>query len=348
MDLAPGGTVTALEAAGAAGRKTIDFNDGWTFALATADTLLGTTMAQKRQFVANGLPEVEGYVTEEIIQPDFDDSAWRTVNTPHDWAIEHGWTNGSGSGRGSGGFQGGLGYYRKTFFAPDEIEANDERVIINFESIMQNPWVYLNGEFIGSYPNGYTGFAFDISDKIRYGQNNELVIKVNAAGPYSRWYYGAGIIRPVTVIVSGEVYFNRFGVRLTTPDLKDYYKNDGSALLHVSADWTRPARTMNHSLNMKTTVFDADGNKVAEATAFDGFDENATSGSFNYQLDVTVPNVKLWYTWNLGDPYRYTVRTELFGKRQGEDEVRTLDVVEEKFGFRWIEIQKVDLTDRST
>ncbi|MBR2777140.1 MAG: DUF4982 domain-containing protein, partial [Prevotella sp.] len=120
------------------------------------------------------------------------------------------------------------------------------------------------------------------------------------------------------------------------------------AVLHVDADWTRTAKTVNHSVNMKTTVFDADGNKVAEAVALDDFDETATSGQFNYQLDVTVPNVKLWYPWNLGDPYRYTVRTELFGMKQGDTQVKTLDVVEEKFGFRWIEFQEVDLNDRST
>ena len=113
MDLAPGGTVTSLESAGAAGRKTIDFNDGWTFALAEQKTFMANNWTAKRDFVKNGFPEVEGFVTNEIIKPDFDDSAWRTVNTPHDWAIEEGWTRQTGN---QGGFAGGLGYYRKTFY----------------------------------------------------------------------------------------------------------------------------------------------------------------------------------------------------------------------------------------
>ena len=228
-NLAPGGTVTRLESAGAAGRKTIELNDGWTFALATQETFMAGTMAAKREFVKNGFPEVEGFVTNEIIQPDFDDSQWQTVNTPHDWAIEQGKTTASGN---RSGYVGGLGYYRKTFFVPTEIQANEERIIINFESIMEYPWVYLNGKLVGSYPNGYTGFAFDISDLVKYGQNNELVIRVNAADAYSRWYTGAGIIRPVTVSVTSPISFDRNGVYLTSPDLEGYYTSDGSAVLH--------------------------------------------------------------------------------------------------------------------
>jgi hypothetical protein len=338
---------TVLQAAGAAGRREIALDEGWTFALATPYTTfpsnVTSTNAQRRYLVNHGLPDPAGYLTEDIIRPDYDDSGWRTVRIPHDYAIEGNRTTGvAGS---VGNLHSGIGWYRKTFTASEAIEANRERVLIEFEGVYHNSYVWLNGALIGNYYNGYTGFAFDITDEILYGgAENVLVVKVNSASPSGRWYHGGGIIRPVRVIVSGPLSFDRHGVVLTSPDLEAAYRGGGGAKLGVRGDWSSADGACD--VYMKTTVYDADGTQVAQGQTAAAVGAAGAQQSLAQTLEIA--DVRLWYPWNLGDPYLYGVKTELYAKPQGADEpYRLVDVVEQNFGFRWTALEKTDLQDPS-
>jgi hypothetical protein len=346
-----GGAVTDLQAAGTAGRLEINLNEGWTFELATPYTTfpgdVTSTNARRRYLVNHGLPDVEGYLTEDIIKPDYNDSGWRTVKVPHDYAIEGDRTTGvAGS---VGNLNSGIGWYRKAFTAPEEIEANGERVMIEFEGVYHNSYVWLNGKLIGNYYNGYTGFAFDITDDIIYGgAENILVVKVNSASPSGRWYHGGGIIRPVRVIVSGSLSFDRHGVVLTSENLKDTYRADGSAELGVRGDWSSIGG--GYDVYMKTTVYDADGRQTAQ-----GQTAPVAAGAAGAQQALTqtldIADVCLWYPWNqsaFGGPYLYEVETELYARPQGANGPYQLyDVVAQNFGFRWTELEETDLQDPS-
>lgn len=344
-----GGTVSVLEAAGEKGRNVIDFNEGWAFLHANSETVIsGTGNEQRTNFVKRGLDEVEAYPTEEIIKPTYDDSEWRTVNTPHDYAIELGPVGGGGASSSTGQYRGGLGYYRKRFFVPQEIKTNNESVIIDFEGVYMHSFVYLNGELIGNYPSGYTGFAYDLTDKLKYGQENILVVKVNAATPSSRWYHGAGITRPVRMIVTGPNSIDRHGVTLTSPNLEEYYKENGSAQLNVNVDWARRGGP-NSEVYAKVSVYDEEGTLVA--TEESQKESMAGPGPASSNITLTIPEVNLWYPWNLqkyGTPYLYTVKTELLATIDGQDGLQLMDVVEDKFGFRWFEIEKADPDDPNT
>lgn len=344
-----GGTVSTLEAAGDKGRNVIDFNEGWAFLHANTDTVIsGTGNEQRTNFVKRGLDEVEAYPTEEIIKPNYDDSQWRTVNTPHDYAIELGPVGGGGANSSTGQYPAGLGYYRKKFFVPQDIKTNNESVTIDFEGVYMHSFVYLNGELIGNYPSGYTGFAYDLTDKLKYGQENVLVVKVNAATPSSRWYHGGGITRPVRMIVTGPNSIDRHGVTLTSPDLEKYYKDNGSAQLNVNTDWARRGGP-NSEVHMKVSVYDETGTLVA--TEESQKESMAGPGPASSNITLTIPNVKLWYPWNLqkyGTPYLYTVKTELWATIDGQEGLRLMDVVEDKFGFRWFEIEEADPDDPNT
>ncbi|HMN62900.1 MAG TPA: hypothetical protein PJ988_21215, partial [Anaerolinea sp.] len=123
-------------------------------------------------------------------QPDY--ASWRQLDLPHDWSIElpRGAENLS---QASGGyFQNGRGVYYKAFTAPEEWR--DKKVMLEFEGVYMNAEVRLNEHYVARHPYGYTSFVVDLTDFLRIGEQNELLVTVdNAAEPNSRWYSGAGI-----------------------------------------------------------------------------------------------------------------------------------------------------------
>lgn len=109
-----------------------------------------------------GVKDAGDYTTDEIVDPSFNDLGWRTVDVPHDFSIEGEKVKSSSDAQAY--LEGGLGYYRKRFTVPASMSGN-KTISLDFEGVYQNSVVYLNGEKIGSYPSGYTGFALDITKK---------------------------------------------------------------------------------------------------------------------------------------------------------------------------------------
>src|SRR5664279_5624022 len=153
----------------------------------------------------------------------FDDSKWRPIDLPHDWSIEdlpgtNSPFNADAISQVNGGFTtGGTGWYRKTFTIPKEL--TDKQFIIMFEGVYMNADVWLNGEFLGNHPYGYTSFWFDISGKIRFDKENVLAVKVKNEGENSRWYSGSGIYRHVWLNIVSPMHFEPWGICITTPQV---------------------------------------------------------------------------------------------------------------------------------
>jgi Beta-galactosidase/beta-glucuronidase len=328
------------------GTRDIDFNDNWKFYLATRTPAVGGTTADgstASRFVNFGLADAGSYTTAQIVDNSFDDSSWRTVSVPHDFSIEG--PKDSSSTDSNGYLQGGLGYYRKTFTLPKSMQDSQKRIIIDFQGVYQDSDVYVNGKKIGNYPNGYTGFAYDITDSVNYGDNNPNVItvKVQNMAPSGRWYTGSGIIRPVTLMVTDPMRFVRNGITLTSPDLETTYNQDGSGVLKVEAQTY--SDSSNSKIQLKTSVIDEAGNVVSTNTT-DAIPTNPST-SATLTDSITVPNVKLWYPWNIGDPYVYNVRTELIQTLDGGDP-KTVDKIDTQYGFRWFKVNAVTAGDATT
>lgn len=327
-------TVTVVSAEGAIqevpedAQGAVDFNENWQFYLATRNPEVNGS------FATGGLKDAGEYTTEEIVAPDFNDADWRTVDVPHDFSIEG--EKVSSSSDAQAYLEGGLAYYRKTFTIPESMRES-KKITIDFEGVYQNSVVYLNGKEIGNYPSGYTGFAYDITEDLNYGGENVLVVKVQNMSPSGRWYTGSGIIRPVHLTVDNLARFNRNGITLQTPSLEESYTANQSAGLKVSAKGYSDAGNAN--VYLKTTVLDADGNEVASHST----DAIATNPSTAFELtdDLEVENVNLWYPWNLGTPYLYTVRTQLYLQENGGSmEYLLMDTEETEYGFRWVEVKE--------
>lgn len=308
----------------------IRFNDDWKFYLATR------TPEVNGNFAAGGVKDAGDYTTAQIIAETFDDASWQTVDIPHDFSIEG--EKVAASQDSQGYLQGGLGWYRKKFIIPASMQGA-KTISIDFDGVYQNSVVYLNGEEIGAYPNGYTGFALDITNKLKYGKENVLVVKVQNMSPSGRWYTGSGITRPVHLTIDNLAHFNRNGIALRTPTLKEDYETSKKAYLEVVADCYSDASNSNAYL--KVSVFDAQGTKVGEketekiainpSTAF--------SASLSGRNAIEIPDVRLWHPWNLGEPYLYTVKAELYTEVNGSsDGYQLRDTEEFEYGFRWMEI----------
>lgn len=153
-------------------------------------------------------------------QPSFSDAAWRRLDVPHDWSIEGPYDRANPSGRGGGYLPAGIGWYRKHFALPAS-EAQ-RRVRIEFDGVMSNSDVWINGYHLGKRPYGYVNFSYDLSGHLKFGkgkgQDNVIAVRAdNSVQPASRYYTGAGIYRHVRLVSTAPVHFGAGGVFVSTP-----------------------------------------------------------------------------------------------------------------------------------
>ena len=171
-----------------------------------------------------------------MAKADFDDSSWRLLDVPHDWAIEGDFYVGNPSGAGGGALPGGIGWYRKSFTV-DGLQFTDDYTVgseglaskstvnrklstvnyyIEFDGVYMNSTVYVNGEKVGNRPYGYSSFEYDITPYIREGRNVVAVRVDNSDQPNSRWYSGCGIYRHVWLTTTNPIHVAHWGTKVTS------------------------------------------------------------------------------------------------------------------------------------
>jgi beta-galactosidase len=145
---------------------------------------------------------------------------FRRVTLPHDAMIgqERAAADGQTATEGGAGayFPGGTFEYRKSFPMPEE--HRDKRILLEFEGVYRDAMVYVNGDYAGQRPYGYSLFRVDAGRFMRFGQDNEIRVEARAHSD-SRWYTGAGIYRDTWLLTGGLVRIGPDGVRVTTPDI---------------------------------------------------------------------------------------------------------------------------------
>jgi beta-galactosidase len=144
----------------------------------------------------------------------FDDSKWRLLDLPHDWAVElpfvwdeeqssHGYKP-----LGRRYPETSVGWYRRTFDLSKE-DAN-RRVSIEFDGAFRSALVFLNGYFIGRNDNGYAPFCFDLTDFANLGGMNYLMVRMDASFGDGWFYEGAGIYRHVWLTKTDPLHLGRW------------------------------------------------------------------------------------------------------------------------------------------
>lgn len=256
------------------------------------------------------------HVAEGAEQPKFDDSAWRKLNLPHDWAIEGPFDRKYDCRMGALPVH-GTGWYRKHFTMP--ASAKGKVVRIEFEGAMYNTVVWVNGHEVGNRPYGYIGFEFDISKYLNYdGSDNVVAVRLTPEDYSSRWYPGAGLYRSVWLKVDEPVFIDLWGTYITTPtatDAKGVVQHE-TTVVNKSGE--------SKTIQVKHEYFDSAGKSVAtasdEITIAAG--EKGWSGVFTNILKPAL--------WNVYQPNLYSAITTI---SEGE---KVLDTYKTTFGIRHI------------
>jgi beta-galactosidase len=243
-------------------------------------------------------------------KPDFNDSAWRTLNLPHDWSIEGSYDQSAAAGGGGGYLPTGVGWYRRSFVAPESWRG--KQVYVEFDGVYKNSDVWLNGQSIGHRPFGYIGFEYDLTPHLKFGQTNVLAVRVdNSQQPNSRWYSGSGIYRHTWITVTDPAHVAHWGTYVTTR-----LKSRSLAAVQVRTQIQNDSRDR-RDITLVNEVLDA----ASRTFAKDQSKTNLAPGArieITHAIEVPEPNL-----WSLNTPYLYTLRTQVKAGEQVIDEYLT-------------------------
>ena len=257
--------------------------------------IVGTATARNRQCFDSGWLFTLGDDPQMAIA-DYDDSGWRPLSLPHDWAIEGDFSVSNPSGASGGALPGGIGWYRKHFrleelsrkeLSSKEMSSKEgTRYFIEFDGVYMNSTVYVNGHKVGNRPYGYSSFEYEVTPYINKEGDNVVAVKVdNSDQPNSRWYSGCGIYRHVWLTTTASIRIAHWGVHVMTTA-------KGKVTVDVDIDGDK------QGVSVRNTLMDADGRQV--------------------KLPVRRPRL-----WSVEKPYVYTVRTQLVKGGEVIDEVLT-------------------------
>lgn len=246
------------------------------------------------------------------------EAAPRAVRLPHDAVRDLPRSAGSDQGVHTGYVPGGVFEYAKTFEVPDAWR--EKTVRLEFEGVYRDAVVFLNGDAVVHEPNGYNAFEAVLDPYLRYGEQNRITVEARAHRD-SRWYSGAGIYRPVHLVVADPVHIPLDGTRVTTPDI------DADRAIASIATTVRNGSRHTRTLRLTWTVRAPDGSDVASGTA----PVTVLPGSeavARVRLAVDHPAL-----WSDGSPSLYRVRTSL-----ADEDGRVIDTDAAAFGIRRLQV----------
>lgn len=235
---------------------------------------------------------------------DYDDSQWRRLSLPHDWSVEGVMSPHLASC--TGYLPGGIGWYRKHFSS--SFTPHPSSFFIYFEGVYNRSEVYLNGHLLGSRPNGYASFLYDLTPYLNRDGDNVLAVRVDhSRHADSRWYTGSGIYRDVWMVTAPATHLAQWG---STCRLKSITSSQAMVEVDIETDGAAA-----DNLRAEVVMTDRDGRQVAHATTAIGCPEKKT-----VTLKVKNPN-----RWSVDDTYLYNIETRLFSVSQGVRDSKSQD-----------------------
>lgn len=147
--------------------------------------------------------------TNDVILAGYDDRQWQPVHLPHDYVLDQSGNYSPTNDRNHGYLPVDVAWYRKHFTIPQSDEG--KIVQLTFDGVFRDSQVWLNGQFLGHHPSGYTPFYFDITRTARYGAENVLVVRVDPRHFEGWWYEGGGIYRHVSLTATDPLHVPTWG-----------------------------------------------------------------------------------------------------------------------------------------
>lgn len=248
--------------------------------------------------------------------PGFADASWERVDTPHDWSI-YGPFDPEAPAGGAGAFlPSGVGWYRKHFTLREE---PNRRVYLEFDGVMANSEVWINGFRLGKRPYGYVSFGYELTGHVLLdGRENVLAVRVDdQAQPASRWYQGAGIYRHVRLVVAEPVHLQRWSTFVTTPRIGPAAATVRVSTIVVNQD------AVPRSFSVELELFAPNGRRVIDRETVAA--TLGTRSSATETRDLEVPQPELW---DVGHAALYRLVTRVKAGAHVVDDEETL------FGIR--------------
>jgi hypothetical protein len=241
----------------------------------------------------------------DAFKPDYNDNRWRRLDLPHDWSIEG--TLSPSLASCTGYLPGGIAWYRKKLDIPADL--NGKKVFIYFEGVYTRSSVYINGQLLGTRPNGYVSFAYDMTPYLKFGEANTLSVRVDHSQfADSRWYTGSGIYRNVWLVTSDPVHFDLWGVTYQTKQA-----SAKEAVIQVSADVKNETASVADA-KVVMQWMDQSGQILTQKS----MKMKVPAGStVKFNSDLPVKNPKLW---GIDSPYLYQLKTILYTGNKIADE----------------------------
>jgi len=239
-----------------------------------------------------------------------------TVQLPHSWNGAETWDESLQRLVGVE-YSRGIGHYKKTLFIPEKLRG--KRLFLKFGAANYVADVSINGHHLGQHRGGYSAFIFEISEQVRFGQDNRIEVLVDnreapdiapLMGDFN--FYG-GLIRPAQLLVTEQasispLHFASSGVYLLQKQV-----SSESASVDIKIQLSSLLQTTN--MQLKTRVLDHSGKTVASQQN----DFNLTQGDSQASQSLTIEQPHLWQ--GKSDPYLYQVRVQLYNNGELQDEV---------------------------
>jgi beta-galactosidase len=268
-----------------------------------------------------------------VTRANFDDSEWRAVNLPHDWAVELPFEKGPAvldrDGKPTGHYElpdhgakpigrdfleTSIGWYRRAF----DIPAADEgkRISVEFDGVFRHAMVMFNGHYIGEEFSGYAPFRFDLTDFVNFGDKNVLSVRVDATLAEGWFYEGAGIYRHVWLTKTNPVHIAADGIYVRSEIHRD------SATVFIQTEVHNQSDTATRCMVMPQVI-----ERYQEGIAIVPSSTELVPawGSHTFELQVKIKNPRLW---SVDEPNLYQVESWV---KSGE---ALLDIGQTIFGIR--------------
>lgn len=310
-------------------REKLLFDFEWKFHPGDMDIPLPATKAplyfQSKTERAQWGPASYNYIDNPEICIDY----WETVDLPHDYIINQ--VPDKKYNNTLGFFKYHNAWYRKKFKLEDK--ERNKRITIMFEGIAVHATVYVNGCLMARNFCGYTSFEVDITDVVRFNEDNIVAVYVEATEHEGWWYEGAGIYRHVWLVKTELVSVDLWGVWVNPCkiDVNSINEDNSEKEIPGQENWEVPVETTLRNddyvpvkVQVQSTIIDNAGNEIANS--IDDM-EIAYKDKKSLKQRVHVINPELW---DIDSPNLYILRTRIFS--DGHE----IDCVTTRFGFRTI------------
>lgn len=260
--------------------------------------------------------------SDKVTAPDYDDSQWQRINVPHDYVLYGTYAKSTnGQVRSHAYLTYRPAWYRKHFTIP---ASDDGKILrLDFDGVFRDSKVWLNGQFLGEHPSGYTPFSYDITHIAKPGADNVVVVSVDPTQWEGWWYEGGGIYRHVRLTALAPLHVAQWGTYVisTVPN-----GDQGADDLANLAIQTTVANNQSSDANCEilSEILGPDSNVVKTVKTSATIPANSQSET-DQQTVVEKPQL-----WSLESPQLYQLRTTILQDGQPVDSTTT------PFGIRTI------------